>query len=163
MIFGLLIIGMILLSTALKNTNHEFGQQLQSDVLGQGGFLAWIGAILAIGALGYLPGMRTPSHYLLGLLGVVVVVRNQGLFSNAQAALQNASGLGPAPAVPTLSTEKQTSASAATSAASGGAGGGSSAASALGTIASYTATGAAIGGPYGAAAGAVIGVISSLF
>ncbi len=165
MIAGLLAIGLILIASGLKGTNHALGQQVQTDFLGPGGFIAWAGAILAIGAIGYLPGMRTPSRYLLALLVVVAIVRNGGIWSNAQAAITQASSLGPAPSVAIAP-----GGSAGAGGGGGGGGGGGSAAGggdgttdALGNIASYTATGAAIGGPYGAAAGAAVGVLSEIF
>jgi hypothetical protein len=164
MIAGLILIGLMLIATALKNTQHELGQQFQTDLLGQDGFIAWAGAIMAIGAIGYIPGLRTASRYLLVLLGVVMVIRNGGVFANAEAALQGASAAGPAPSV----VSPLIGSTAGTGSTAGGFGGssssgGSSAGSAIGTIATDTATGAAIGGPYGAAAGAAIGIISSVF
>lgn len=100
MVAGLLVIGLVLIASALKNTQHELGEQVQADILGTDGFLAWAGAILAIGAIGYIPGLRTSSRYLLLLLGTVMVVRNQGVFSQVQQALVTASAAGPAPAIP---------------------------------------------------------------
>jgi hypothetical protein len=132
MVAGLLLIGLVLIATALKNTEHELAQQLQSDVLGAGGFAAWAGAILAIGAIGYVPGLRTTSRYLLALVGVVIIVRNNGVWANAQAALQGASAAGPAPSIPTPSPASGTG--TATSASSG-----SSAASTLSTVGTIAA------------------------
>lgn len=122
----MLIIGLVLVSTALKNTQHEFAQQLQTDVLGTGGFLTWAAAILAIGAIGYLPGLRTASRYLLALLGVVIVVRNGGVFGNAQTALQQAISAGPAPAIPAPSGSSGSSSSSSSSGSSGSSGDSSS-------------------------------------
>jgi hypothetical protein len=171
-IAGLIIIGLVLISSALKNTEHELGQQLQTDVLGTSGFLAWAGAILAIGAIGYVPGLRQTSRYLLALIGVVMVVRNGGAWANAQAAFMSASSLGPAPSVKSLAVSA-TSAGSASSGGSAGAGasaggtgatadGGDNTGAAIGTIASDAAMGAAIGGPYGAVAGAAVGIITEV-
>lgn len=100
MLIALLIIGLMLISTSLQNTQHELGRQLQLDFLGSGGFLAWAAGIMAIGAIGLIPGLRSPSRYLLALIGVVFVVSNQGIFSGLQAALQGISASGPAPSIP---------------------------------------------------------------
>jgi hypothetical protein len=172
MIFGLLIVGLVLISSALKNTEHELAQLLQDDILGTSGFLTWAGALMAIGAIGYLPGMRQTSRYLLALIGVVMIVRNGGAFANAQAAIMSASALGPAPSVKSL-TVSATSAGSASSGGSAGAGasaggtgstasGGDNTGAAIGTIASDAAMGAAVGGPYGAVAGAAVGIISEV-
>lgn len=163
MIFALIVGGLILCTTSLRGTQHEFGDLLQKDILGADGFLAWIAAIVAIGCVGYLPGMKMPSRYLLILLGVVMVVRNSGVFSQAQLALQTASGAGPAPAIAGPGTSASGSgAQGGSGGASGGADGGDSAGSAIGTIGSYTAAGATFG-PYGAAAGFAVGVASEIF
>lgn len=100
MIAAIFVIGLILIASGLKNTQHELGEQLQRDILGSQGFVAWAAAIIAIGCLGYIPGLRQSSRYLLLLIAVVMIVRNPGVFANVQTALQGASQLGPAPSVP---------------------------------------------------------------
>lgn len=120
-----MVIGAALIVTALRNTQHEFGALLQQDFLGQDGFIAWAAAIMAIGALGYLPGLRQTSRYLLALLAVVMVIRNRGAFANAQAALQQASSLGPAPAIAAPKTSVDNASSGAPGGSSGSAGGSS--------------------------------------
>lgn len=130
MLFGLALMGMLLIASALKGTEHELGQQLQSDLIGSNGFIVWIFAILAIGAIGYVPGLETVSNYLLALVMVVVVVRNGGIWSQAQLALQQASKAGPAPSIGPLKTSVDNAGSSSGSGAggssSGGSGGGSS-------------------------------------
>lgn len=131
MITGMICIGLILIGTALKNTQHELGARISTDVLGQDGFLAWATAILAIGAIGYIPGLKPASRYLLLLIGVVMVVRNGGIFANAQAALQSASAMGPAPSIPSplLGSSSNQSSSGSGSSGSGSASSGSSSSS----------------------------------
>lgn len=99
MIAGLLIVGMLLISSALKGTEHELGAQLQFDLLGKNGFIVWLMACLGLGVLGYIPALQRASRYLLALLCVVLLLRNGGVFANMQAALQSASAYGPAPSV----------------------------------------------------------------
>ncbi len=99
MIFGLLLLGLLLMASALKGNEHELAQRFQADLLGTDGFIAWIFAILAIGAIGYIPGLETASNYLLALLMTVVLVRNGGVWSQLQIALQQASAAGPAPSI----------------------------------------------------------------
>lgn len=119
MLAAIFTIGLLLIVSAVKNTQHELGQQLQTDMLGQDGFMAWAGAILAIGAIGYVPGLRLTSRYLLALLAVVLIVRNGAVFAAAQTAITNASTAGPAPAIPT----KPISLSGGSGGSSGGSGG----------------------------------------
>lgn len=127
MIFGLIIIGLLLIASSLKNTVNELGAQLQGDMLGQGGFVTWICAIIGLGAIGYIPEMRTTSRYLLALLIVVLVLRNGGIWSNAQKSLQMASSGGPAPSVPTQSPALSSSTNSTGSQQGSSTGGGSSA------------------------------------
>jgi hypothetical protein len=159
MIYAILLVGLAMVTSGMRGTGHELGAQLQTDMLGKGGFVPWIIAVLTIGSLGFIAPLRTTSRYLIALLAVVLVVRNGGIWQQAQTALTDASTAGPAPAValPGLS-------GGASGNASGGASGGASGSgSAIGGIASDAAAGAAIGGPYGAAAGAAIGIADELF
>lgn len=120
MIWGLIIIGLLLIASALKNTVNELGAQLQIDLLGQSGFLTWIAAIGGVGALGYVPALRTTSRYLLALIIVVLVVRNGGIWANLQTALQTASAEGPAPSIPTPTPQLSSGSSASGSSGSSG-------------------------------------------
>jgi len=141
MIFGLALIGLLLIASALKGTEHELAQRFQTDLLGADGFIAWIFAILAIGALGYVPGLETVSNYLLALIMVVVVVRNGGIWTQFQAALQQASAAGPAPSIAPKATSADGSGSSGSggSSSSSGSSGASTAVAALSTIAEIAA------------------------
>jgi hypothetical protein len=70
--FALLLIGAVLIVVALNNTHAQLATQLESDVPG---FFRWGAAIVALLALGYIPGLRTPSRWLLALVVVVLVVK----------------------------------------------------------------------------------------
>jgi uncharacterized membrane protein YgcG len=141
MLFGLLVIGLILLSTAIRGTQHELGQQLTDDLFGSGGFLMWMGAILGIGAVGYIPGLRMTSRYLLGLVLLVMFVRQTNLLASAQNALQQSSSQGPAPPVPipqSQEPQQQSSSSGGSGgvgSAIGGGGGGGGGGSSMGQYA----------------------------
>jgi hypothetical protein len=128
MIFGLLVLGTLLIASGLKGTEHKLGQQIANDMLGTDGFIGWIAAFGAIGALGYIPKLEQPSRYMLALLIVVIVVRNGGVFQNAMQAIQGAAASGPAQSVQTSPTSLDN--------AGGSSSGGSSGGSALGTAAS---------------------------
>lgn len=78
----LVIIGAILIVTAYRNTYGNLATALETDVPG---FAKWALAIVAVGALGWVPGMQAVSRWLLALVIVVLVLRNyQALFANAQ-------------------------------------------------------------------------------
>jgi hypothetical protein len=152
MIFGIIIVGAVLIATALKNTQHELGQQLGMDLLGKDGFIAWAGAVLGLGAIGYLPGMQQTSRELLLLVAVVIVVRNGGLFSNVQQALLQASASGPAPSIPAPASSAAGVAGGSGGSSGGSSGGGSNVAGTVGSIA-----GAAIGTAILPGVGTVVG------
>lgn len=139
MIVGLLIVGVLLISSGLKGTEHELGQQLAGDMLGTQGFIGWIAAIAVIGGLGYIPTLETPSRYLLALLLVVIVLRNGGVFQQAQQAIQSAAFQGPAHSVQTLPTSIDAP-------NAGGSGGGKSSSSGGGALGAIGQVAGAVGG-----------------
>jgi hypothetical protein len=71
--FAALLIGAILIVVAFNNSFGQLATQLESDIPG---YFKWAAAIAAILALGYIPGMRTPSRYLLALVLMVIVLAN---------------------------------------------------------------------------------------
>jgi hypothetical protein len=113
---------MMLIASALKGTEKELAQRLQIDILGAQGFIVWILAIIGIGLVGYIPGMTKTSRYMLLLVAVVIVLKNGGLFQQAQLAIQQASSQGPAPSIaqPEASGTSTAPAAAPTSGGGGG-------------------------------------------
>lgn len=75
--FVLVILGAVLLVAAFNNTQSDLGAALQQDVPP---FVKWALAIAAVGALGWVPGMRTLSRWMTGLVLVVIVLANWQAF-----------------------------------------------------------------------------------
>ena len=71
--FLLVMIGAVLLVAAIRNTQGDLATALETDVPG---FLVWGLALGAVGALGYVPGMKQVSRGLLALVLVVLVLQN---------------------------------------------------------------------------------------
>lgn len=71
--FAILLIGIILIVVAYNNSFGSLASQLESDIPG---YFKWAAAIAAILGLGYIPGLKTPSRYLLGLVLLVLVLAN---------------------------------------------------------------------------------------
>jgi hypothetical protein len=71
--FVLVIIGAIIIVAAIRNTQGNLASALEQDVPN---YLLWALAIVAVGGLGYVPGMRQISRWLLALVLVVLVLRN---------------------------------------------------------------------------------------
>lgn len=90
--FAIAIVGAVLLLVAVRNTHGQLATLLKDDFTGsQGavGFIVWIGAILAIGALGYVPQLKTASRMLLTLVFLGLLIKNRGVFDNIVNAIKN--------------------------------------------------------------------------
>lgn len=70
---AILIIGAILVVSAFNNSFGALATELETDVAA---YFKWALAVAAICALGYIPGFRTPSRYLLGLVLLVILLTN---------------------------------------------------------------------------------------
>jgi len=87
MIIIALIIGGILIVAALRNTQGVLASALMTDVPA---FIVWAAAIAAIGAIGFIPGLKPTSRVLLALVILVIVLKNyQAILSGFQNAWQN--------------------------------------------------------------------------
>jgi hypothetical protein len=73
MAFVALLIGAILIVSAINNTHGQLASELEKDVPG---YFVWAAALCAVAALGFIPGLRTPSRWLLGLIVFVIVLKN---------------------------------------------------------------------------------------
>jgi len=71
--FAILIIGAILVVVAFNNTAGQLATELETDIPG---YFKWAAAIAAILGLGYIPGLRVPSRWLLGLVLLVILLKN---------------------------------------------------------------------------------------
>lgn len=73
MILFLILIAAMLITAAVRDTQGDLFSALQQDVPS---FVIWAAALVAIGAIGFVPGLKTPSRFLLALIIVVLVVNN---------------------------------------------------------------------------------------
>lgn len=79
-----LIIGVILIVAAVRNSQGALFKAIGQDAPS---FLVWAAAILAIGAVGFIPGLKPVSRLLLALIVVVLFVNN---YKQAVQGFQNA-------------------------------------------------------------------------
>lgn len=86
MAFALVAIGLILIITGFKDTYAQLGAQLKTDFTGAHSFAAWILAIGAVGALGYVRQLQTFSTLFMTLIIVGLVLSQQGFFQKFSAA-----------------------------------------------------------------------------
>jgi hypothetical protein len=71
--FAVIIIGVVILVTAFRNTHTDLATALETDVPG---YFKWGAAIAATAGLGYIPGLQVISRYLLALVITVIVLKN---------------------------------------------------------------------------------------
>lgn len=83
----LLFIGIIIVVAAFRNSQGALFTALYEDVPG---YVTWAAAIFAIGAVGFIPGLRPVSRGILALVIVVIVLRNyQNIIKGFQDVWQN--------------------------------------------------------------------------
>lgn len=104
----ILFIGVILVVTAIRDTQGSLFSALGTDVPG---FVVWAAAIIAIGAIGFIPGLKPVSKGLLALVLIVIVLRNyQGIVTGFTNAWQSNSGTSSNASSSTSSSSSSTSA-----------------------------------------------------
>lgn len=95
--FILIIIGALLLISAVRNTYGDLATALEADVPP---YSKWALAIVATGSLGYIPGMREISRWLLALVIIVIVLRNYQAMLNGFTSLESLPAASTASATP---------------------------------------------------------------
>jgi hypothetical protein len=95
--FVALIIGIIIVVVAFHNAFGSLATELESDVPG---YFKWAIAIIAIVALGYVPALRVPSRWLLGLVLFVILLKN---YTQIYAGFTSFAGSGSTAVTPTAS------------------------------------------------------------
>jgi len=73
MAFLALIIGVVVLVAAIRDTHNDLFSALKTDVPG---FAVWGAAIIALAAIGFVPGLKPVSRGLLALVIVVLILVN---------------------------------------------------------------------------------------
>lgn len=109
--FLLIVVGLALVVTAIQNTYAALGSQLTKDFFGPQGFLVWILAIIAVGALGYVSGWEKFSRWFLALILIAIILAQSknsnvkgGLFGSLLSQIKNPF---PTPATPAASATPQ--------------------------------------------------------
>ncbi len=73
MAFLALVIGVVLIVSAIRNTHSDLLGALGQDVPG---FVVWGAAIFGVAVIGFIPGLKPVSRALLALVVVVIVLTN---------------------------------------------------------------------------------------
>ena len=136
----LFIVAIALFVAAYQNNLAYLGTQLETDFPG---WFKWALAIAAIAALGAIPKARPIATGLLALVLIVIVIKNQGVFSN----LQTLSPIAP-PAAPASPAAADVLPNQIQGTAGGGGGSGAAAVTGgvVGTISNIPVIGGLLGG-----------------
>jgi len=82
-LFG--IFGIILIVAGVRdrvtNGDPSLMSLIKDDFIGPNPFWKWMLAILFIGAIGYIPGLRPISRGFMALVIIVFILSNQGIFT----------------------------------------------------------------------------------
>lgn len=68
-----LVIGITLIVAAVRNSQGALFTALEADVPK---FVVWAAAIIAVGAIGAIPGLKPVSRWLLALVIIVIIINN---------------------------------------------------------------------------------------
>jgi hypothetical protein len=86
MAFIAVLIGAILIVAAIRNSHKALFSALGQDVPG---YVVWAAAILAIGVIGWIPGLSPLSRGLLALVILVIVLNNyKGIITGFEGAFK---------------------------------------------------------------------------
>lgn len=88
MAFPLIIVGLLMVITGARGTYAQFGTLIASEFQGSNNFLYWILALGSVGAVGYIPALRTPSRLLMTLILISLFLSHKGFFAQFQSALK---------------------------------------------------------------------------
>ncbi len=72
----LIVVGLVLVITSIQNTYAALGAQLKKDFSGSQGFIVWMLALIAVGALGYVQGWEKFSRWFLALILIAIILAN---------------------------------------------------------------------------------------
>lgn len=87
----ILAVGILLIISAVNNKLPELAGLLKEDFSPSSnvaGFPIWVFAIVLIGLLGYIPGVKPLSNAFLVLLFVGLILANRGFFSKFSSAIE---------------------------------------------------------------------------
>jgi hypothetical protein len=82
-VFG--VIGLVLIITGVRGTvtgsNPNLVDLVKADLNGKPNYLEWMAVIFVLGALGYIPQLRTLSRLFMALIVIDLFFANKGFFS----------------------------------------------------------------------------------
>lgn len=90
--FFFIIVGLVMVISAVRGTHTELLCLLRNDFRGHNNFVYWTFAILVLGALGYIKTIQPATRMFMALIVVVLFLKNEGVFQKFQEAISGATG-----------------------------------------------------------------------
>lgn len=87
--FALIFLGILFVVVGYRGTQGDLVELLKGDFTGQGNFIYWIVSIIVVGAVGYIPKLKSISDGFLVLILLVLFISNQGFFSQFTSQISN--------------------------------------------------------------------------
>lgn len=90
--FALIIIGLSLLVSGVKDTQDTLYGLIKGDFSGQNNYIYWAGSILLIGSVGYIEKLKPVVNSFLVLLVIVLLLggnKGQSFFKSISAVLNS--------------------------------------------------------------------------
>jgi hypothetical protein len=80
------VVGLVLIVSGVRGTltspaNPNLVSLIHDDLTGTPNFIEWAVAIVIIGAIGYIPQLRTASRLFMGLVVIGLLFANKGFFA----------------------------------------------------------------------------------
>lgn len=85
--YALVIAGLILIVSGVRDTHTQLGSQLRADLTGPNNFSQYALALFAVGAVGYIDRLRAASTAFMALILIALVLSNQGFFTKFREAI----------------------------------------------------------------------------
>lgn len=108
---GLIVIGLALVISGVKDTYADLGTLIKGDFTGPNNFTTWLVALGLIGALGYVKVLRPFANAFLVLVVLVIILKNSGVFDQLKNALAAGPTSTPAKPPPNVSSQSASNSS----------------------------------------------------
>jgi hypothetical protein len=93
--FALVTIGVMLFASAINGTAPALASQLYKDIFtNKPPFLWWASALLIVGFIGYIPGLKKPADAFMILIIIGIALANGGFFAKFSSAIQSPASSG---------------------------------------------------------------------
>ena len=93
---ALILVGLIVVTLAIRGTEHLAAQQLAKDFGAGSQFYTWAAAVILLGCLGYSKLTRPIVTPAIALVVLGIVLKNGGLFSQLSEVIRNVPAAVPA-------------------------------------------------------------------